>query len=161
MAFADYQVRHSPHARATIRRIRTGYFFGFLLLALALWTTQGRGILFALLALVALLLFFFSPRIYRLRLRRHLSHGYHDPDNRFKCSKRKLRIRDEALEHAADASHSTVQWSAVVKVDQTPSHGFLCLGSDSANIIPREAIGDDAFQAFMPRARSLWRDAAG
>ena|SRR3990172_920052 len=159
-AFADYQVRFSPHVQARIRRYRTGYLVGFLLLALGFWMSERQSFLAILLGVFAALLYLLAPTIYRFRLRSHLVRSFHDPADRLKYRKHRLRITDDGLVDESDEATSTVKWSAIVKVDQTPLHGYIYLATNSAIIVPREPIGDDLFQSFMTRAMELWKNVA-
>ena len=159
-AFADYQVQNSASVRATVRRSRIAYGVGFLILAAGFWLSDDRSPVPAAFLIIGLFLVAMAPALHRRRLRTHFARSYRDPANRMKYGRRKLRITDDALEDTSDASQSVVKWAAVVKVDQTPSHGFVYLASDSALVIPREAVGAEAFQAFMARASALWRGAA-
>ncbi len=85
--------------------------------------------------------------------------AYRDPADRLEFAKRKLRITQEAIESESELAHSFVNWSAVVRVDQTETHGFVYLASDSAYVIPRETVGGEAFEQFMARASIWWQDA--
>jgi len=159
-AFADYQVRFSPRVRAAIRRIRIAYLIAGLLLALGFWMTERSTPMPLMLALVAVILFAVAPWLYRIRLRRHFSRAFRDPANRMKYRKRRLRITDDGLVDSSELAESVIKWAAVVRVDRTPSHGFLYLASDVALIVPRHAVGSEAFDQFMAQSAALSKRAA-
>ena len=159
-AFADYQVRASPRVRAAIRRSRIAYLVATILLALGFWMTDRSTSMPLMLAVLAVILFAIAPWLYRIKLRRHFSRAFRDPANRMKYRKRRLRITEDGLEDSSELAESVVKWPAVVRVDRTPSHGFLYLASDVALIVPRDAVGSEAFDQFMAQVAVLSERAA-
>ena len=160
LQFADYQVAHSPRVRAHIRRSRVAYLVSFLMLALGAYLASSERCSALSFAAISVALFLLSPLITRFRIRRDLQARYRDPANRLKYRKHTLRILDESLEDRSDEVISTVRWTAVVRVDRTPTHGFIYLASDAALVIPRDSAGPEAFDAFMAEAASKWKSAA-
>ena len=105
-------------------------------------------------------LFLFTPRIHAAVTKRRYSQAFDDPANRAKYGERKVTITQEGIEDSSEIAESSLKWSGIVKVDQTPTHGFLFVTSTNAYVIPREAIGDEQFELFMETVTDLWETAA-
>jgi|APFre7841882724_1041349.scaffolds.fasta_scaffold35432_1 hypothetical protein len=159
-AFAGYQVRRSPNVRRQIRRMRLAYAIGFLLLIAGFLLTDGLHILILALGTIGLLLFILAPQIYEIRLRRHFLNEFRNPANSLKYRFRRLELTPEGVEDTSDLVQASFKWSAVSRIDRAPSYGFIYITSNTAYVIPRDAVGPEAFDSFMDLATTYRNQAA-
>lgn len=61
-----------------------------------------------------------------------------------------VRLDDDALHASQDGASSRIEWHAVKRFSQLPTHAFLWINKLQAVIIPFDAFGDsDAKDAFL------------
>lgn len=65
----------------------------------------------------------------------------------------RVRLGDDAVTASQRGAESRIEWSAIARHSQLPTHGFLWINKMQAVIIPFDAFADiegrDAFFAFM------------
>jgi hypothetical protein len=154
-AFNLFHFRNSP----TIRRMQRRYLIKYSLLMfpigfcmasfarMPLWPALCVA-LFGTVSMAAYFLYY-QKRGYIPRLRKMVQRLYTEDQNPGVLGEHTLEVDEEGFTDLTAYRHSRYAWGGLVRIEAEPGYTYLYTGSQSAFIIPHQAITDGDFKAVL------------
>jgi hypothetical protein len=145
----QYVLNNSPRIQRQIRISRVGFPLFILIVSgfFILLNSPFRRVLPYLVA--AGLWFLFWPIYFRWTYVRNAVRGYREGSSRVLFGRFTMRIEDEGLFRRSELVESRYRWSAFEQAVFTDTHAFLFISPFQAVIIPKAAVVEGDYDAFV------------
>ena len=94
-----------------------------------------------------------APKQARRRIRRHMRELWAESQASGLSSECRLDASDAGLACTSSSGSGTLNWSAIKRVEETPSHVILSGGPSTVIAIPRERVEQGDLAAFVAECR--------
>ncbi len=155
LLFNDYHEEHSPSAQSSLRRQRYGMPVFFLGCGTLLFLLGRRVMPLVSFAIISGIWIVWFPEYMQWHRRRVARKMYREGDKRdtLYCQRR-LQIRAEGLGYISKFEESLTKWAGVEKVVSTNGYTFVYTGALTAHVIPKHAITQGDYEAFVKEIQS-------
>ncbi len=161
VAFADYHHAHSSITGRTVRRWRYGIPIAWLLVAFLDAAAKGLGISSVVWIGGALLWFWLWPHFHRRLVRRNMRRFATQGLTRGSVGHHTVSLGSEGLTDRTSFSEYRTFWRGIDRVAATPTHLYVYVGPNAAQIVPRRAFPNSELEtAFLNAIQHRAADAA-
>ena len=155
VAFNHYHAASSDTLKSAYRRNRYVSTLTLVLLAVLCWRAWDALPLALSFGLFGFIWFFFSPRYVRRERGKQVKRMYAEGRNEGTIGRQKLRVAPSGLTNSSEQGESQINWSAVERIAETPSHIFIYISAVTAFVIPRETTSGANLESLVHRMREF------
>lgn len=149
VAFNKHYASHAPHMKRMRKRTMiVATLFIFWLVALMSVFTQSWFIFLAGILATAAFAYTF-PREYDKFIQRSVAKSLQEGSNKSTLGQHELEITDAGITERNAVTVYSTTWAGIEKIETTPTHAFIYLGSSMAHIIPVSSITTGHLSAFL------------
>ena len=153
LALARHHMEHSPAMRRRYRIRWIGVSLGIGLAAAGLYAFLSLRAPALYLGAFAVFFLVFYPYYYRWLVGRTMGKIVKARSNPKAFAPRILRATPEGLELVGAGSKRAARWGQVSGVEVTPERAFVAVDGEYTIVLPRQCLGDEAFQSLIETIR--------